>query len=489
MILDKTKVLLIEPPPLWKYGNQRSKGAFGNLKTDIRWPPIDLMVIAGYLRKNNVEVALIDAGGERLMIDKLAESISNVDARLIVINTSTTTIYHDVNIAERIKRIKPAALVGAIGVHVMALPEETLKLSEGLDFVVVSEPEIPILNLAKILDLPGTKGICYLKNSQIIKNLPESPISNLDELGMPAHDLVPLNIYKEPQLKRKPMTITMVSRGCINRCIFCSACFYGDYRLRSISNVMEELKWISSELGVKELKFYDDGITYNRKWAVSLFQAMIDEKIDLTWNTNLRADSIDLELAQLMKKAGCHTVNMGLESANQDILNNIKKNVTLEKMEQAVKYCKQAGLEVCGYFVIGLPGETLETVNQTVEFAKRLDLDLATFNVTAPHPGTEFFDFLQKKGFLKTKNWEKYDTNSLPVYDYPKMSAQDIYSLALKAYRHFYMRPGYFLKRLKRVNSLLEMKNLAENFFAFMENFIIKSVARDVIAIFKMEKK
>jgi len=334
------------------------------------------------------------------------------------------------------------------------------------------------LNLSKTLDLSSTKGICYKKDSKLIKNPPEPPIQNMDELGIPAHDLLPLAIYQEPQIKRKPLTITMVSRGCINKCIFCSSHFYGKYRLRSVENVMEEMRWITRGLGIRELKFYDDGITYNREWAETLFTRMIDEKIDLTWNTNLRADSIDYDLAILMKRAGCHTVNMGLESANQDILNTIKKNITVGKMKQSVIDCKKAGLEVCGYFVIGLPGETAETIEQTVKFAKSLDLDLVTFNITAPHPGTPFYNYLDEKGYLMTKDWSKYDTNSVPVYGYPEMSDEEIYSLALRAYRKFYMRPKYFWKRFKRLDSLVETGNLISNFFAFMNNFIIKGIVR-----------
>jgi radical SAM superfamily enzyme YgiQ (UPF0313 family) len=475
------EVLLIEPPPLGKYGNQRSKGAFGNLKTDIRWPPIDLMVIAGHLRKNRIGVRLIDGGGERLSLEELKNRISVKEPQIIILNTSTTTIYRDLEIAGEAKRIWKNALVGAIGVHVMALPEETLTLSNYLDFIVFSEPEIPILNLSKTMDISSLKGICYKHNDKLIKNSPELPIQDMDELGIPAHDLLPLNIYQEPQLKRKPLTITMVSRGCINRCIFCSSHFYGRYRLRSVENVMEELRWITKELGVRELKFYDDGITYNRKWAMELFTRMIEEKIDLTWNTNLRADSIDFELAELMKRAGCHTVNMGLESASQEILNNIKKNITVERMEQAITDCKRAALEVCGYFIIGLPGETQKTIKEAVSFAKKLDLDLVTFNITAPHPGTPFYDYLERNGYLKTKDWSKYDTNSVPVYAYPNMSAEEIYSYALMAYRKFYMRPQYFWKRFKRLDSLLEIKNLVNNFFAFMNNFILKGLKIKVL--------
>ncbi len=481
------KVLLVEPPPIWKYGNQRSKGAFGNLKTDIRWPPIDLMVIAGHLRRNGHVVSIIDAGGERLSLTDLQRRLSKEDPQLVIVNTSTTTIFGDINVIRQIKHLyNDKARVGAIGVHIMALPEETMRDCPHLDFAVFSESETPILGLANSTEISQVNGIIYRNSDTIIKNPPESPISNMDELGIPAHDLVPLKIYKEPQLKRRPMSITMVSRGCTNRCIFCSSYFYGRYRVRSVGNVMEELGWITKDLGVRELKFYDDGITYDRAWAESLFSEMLKNRIDLTWNTNLRADTIDYDLATFMKATGCHTVNIGLESAGQKILDNIHKNITVERMEKAVTDCKRAGLEVCGYFVMGLPGETSQTVSETIEFAKRLDLDLVTFNVATPHPGTLFFQYLKENGYLRTMDWSKYDTNSAAVYDIPGMNGEEIYGAALKAYRAFYMRPSYFWKRLRRVGSLTELVNLINNFRAFMNNFILKGLRFKVRHAFGM---
>ncbi|MFA5156663.1 MAG: radical SAM protein [Candidatus Omnitrophota bacterium] len=469
------KVLLIEPPPLGRYGNQRSKGAFGNLKADIRWPPIDLVVIAGHLRKNNIEAAIIDAGGERLSADALLGRVSAVKAGLTLINTSTTTIYQDLEIARLVKQASGRSLLGVIGVHIMALPKETLALCPELDFAVFSEPEIPILNLCKAMDMALVNGICFRKGKDILMNPAQEPVNDLDELGIPAHDLLPLGVYKEPQMKRKPLAVTMVSRGCINRCVFCSAAFYGAYRLRSVEDVMEELRWITRALGVRELKFYDDGITYNRSWAEQLFMAMANEGIDLTWNANIRADSIDYQLALLMKQAGCHTVNIGLESGSQKILNNVRKNVTIETMRRAVLDCKKAGLEVCGYFVFGLPGETRQSIKMSIELAKELDLDLVTFNTATPHPGTDFFTYLEGNGFLRSNDWSQYDTNGLPVFDYPGLSASAMYDQAMAAYRKFYLRPRFFFKRFKRISSLNELKNTAGNFIAFMNNFLFKN--------------
>lgn len=435
---------------------------------------MDLVVLAGFLKANKIQCSIIDGGGERLTFRELGSRIEKFYPELVIINTSTTTIYHDLKVASLVKAIFRDCLVGAIGVHVMALPEETLQECDALDFVVYSEPEIPILNLLHKGCCEGVKGITYRQAGQIIKNPPEEPVKDMDMLGIPAHDMVPLEIYQEPQMKRRPLAVTMVSRGCINRCVFCSAVFYNHYRVRSVENVIEELKWITKDLKVKELKFYDDGITYNKLWAKKLFRRMLDEKIDLTWNTNIRVDSIDAELLDLMRETGCHTVNLGLESANQTILNNIRKNINLDLVREKIALIKKAGLEICAYFVYGLPGETRQTMKATLDFAKAIDADLVTFNVATPHPGTDFYHYLEKNGYLKTKNWSLYDTNSMPVYDYPSLSGEEIYRYALYAYRNFYMRWSYLKKRILRIDSWIELKNTTRNFIAFFKNFILR---------------
>jgi uncharacterized radical SAM superfamily protein len=318
-------------------------------------------------------------------------------------------------------------------------------------------------------------GIVYRDGKDLIKNPPSPPVANLDNLGIPAHDLVPINLYCEPQMKRYPMSVTMISRGCINSCSYCSACFFNHYRLRSVSNVLEELLWATREIGIKELKFIDDGINYNRKWLSVLLEEMIRKKIDLTWNANVRADCMDYELAVLMKKAGCHTLNIGVESGDQKILNNVRKNTTIELIKSKTKDVKNAGLEWQAYFMLGLPGETKESMKKTLDFALELNPDLVTFNIATPHPGTSFYDYLESNKFLKRVDWDFYDTNSEPVYDYPNLKANEIYAFSLKAYRKFYYRFSYIIKRLKRVSSLKELKNMLRNFYAFSKNYIIKA--------------
>lgn len=468
-------VLLIEPPPLQEYGNLRSKGSFGNLKTDIRWTPIDLIVIAGFLRKHYLEVSIIDACGERINKEQLQKRFHNHNIKLIILNTSTTTIYQDIKIAEMAKTFYKDALVGLIGVHVMALPEETLHLSKSIDFVVYSEPEPPIMKLAKTLDMTKTLGIAYRSADGIVKNPASSPVENLDDLGIPAHDLVPFDLYREPQMKRSPMSVTMISRGCVNRCSFCSSNFFNHYRVRSIDNVLKELEWISKVLRIKELKFIDDGINYKRHWLKELLGNMIERNIDITWNANVRADYLDYELAVLMKRAGCHTLNIGIESGDETILDNVNKNLKIDLIKSKVQQIKEAGLEWQAYFMLGLPGETKESMRKTLELALQLDPDLVTFNIATPHPGTAFFNLLKENRFLKDVDWNSYDTNSQPVYNYPHLSSKEIYAFSLKANRRFYYRPKYIVRRIKRIRSLKELDNVLKNFYAFSKNFIIKS--------------
>lgn len=391
------KVLLIEPPPLGRYGNLRSKGMFGSGKIDMAWPPIDLLVLAGYLRVNGFECDVIDGNVLRPTQKELKSLISNYNPDIVIVNTSTPTIYSDLVVTQLTKKVSKDILTGAIGVHVMALPRETLAEEANLDFVTISECEEPILEIVKGEQLKKVKGIAFRdKNKKIKMTQPRPPLKNLDVLDIPAHDLVPLNLYKDPFVKKLPMTMTLLTRGCVNRCTFCSSVFYNYFRTRSVQNIIKELSWITNELGVREVRFMDDGITYNKKWGTNLFKAMKNACIEISWSTNLRADFIDRELLKTMKDAGCHTVHFGVESGNQTILNNVKKNLSIQTIKKATKLIKQSGIQMMNYFILGLPGETKETMKQTLEFAKELDGDIVTFNIATPHPGTEFYYYLKK---------------------------------------------------------------------------------------------
>lgn len=465
------KVLLIEPFNIDKKKYIRSKGSFGRVKANFLRPPLDLMIIGGFLIKNGHTVKITDANVLGIAAEELKQEISRFSPDYVVISTSTPTLYSDLKVANYVKEINKGTITIAIGIHIMALPEETIKLCSDLDICIYDEPELPILDLANGKRPENIKGIVFRKGKRIIKNKNGRLIEDLDELGMPCHDKVPIGRYKDPTMKREPMTAVLFSRGCINKCIFCSSTFYNHYRQKTVKASFEELDWISNSLKIKEVKFWDNGLTYNSKWLNSLLDNMLKNKIDLTWCCSTRVDKLNLDLLNKMKKAGCHTVHLGIESSSNLILKNAKKNITKEMTELGVQKIKKSGLDVAGFFILGLPGETAETIKETVNFAKSLGLDYASFNIATPHPGTEFYDYLKENNLLVESNWAKYTPSySIPVYKLKDLSREQLSDLVKKAFRSFYFRPLYALTRLSKLTTITRLKSYLLNTYSLIRN-------------------
>lgn len=471
--------LIFEPPSVSKFGCQRVMGGFGANKSDFAWPPFELMTISGCLSHYGFPSSIYDFNNTRMTFDDVRQTIIKEKPKMIVFSTSTPTIYNDLKIADIAKEISKDILTVAFGTHIMALPKETLVSSKNLDVTIYNESEWVILNLVKNKYNPsGVKGIFYRQGEQIIKNLPQPNIEDLELLGFPAHDKISKLIYHDSTVKRRPMTEVMAHRGCPGQCTFCCMPFFwGKYRGRNVTHVMKELKWIV-QLGFKEIFWNDSRLTFDPKWAHELMDQMIAEKIDLTWST---ADSVtsgigrDPELLKKMKKAGCHQLRLGLESANLQILKNVKKGITPEQVRTAAAMIKKAGIDVLLFTIIGLPGETKETIAETIEFVKSIDVDYVTMGVAQPRPGTPFDDYLVKNGYLKTRDWSQYDPTKPPVYDYPGLTSEEIFEAHNQALREFYLRPSYIIKRAFKIRTFSDIGNNFNNLIGFISRYILPS--------------
>ncbi|MFN7170286.1 MAG: B12-binding domain-containing radical SAM protein, partial [Candidatus Omnitrophota bacterium] len=446
--IEPCEVLLLEPPAPHKKGVVRILGSIGTYKTSMAWPPLDLMIIDGLLSKEKIKSFIYDANGTNGTWRDVEEIAKLTKPYLAIFTTSTTTILHDLNTARIIKRVSPSTITAAIGTHTVALPEETLRNAPDLDSVIIDEPEMIILDLIRNdFSFKDTAGICYRRDGNLYKNPAQEKLKDLDFLGFPSHHKLPRSIYHDPLTEHLPMTITYGSRGCINSCIYCCSKFYQPLRLRSVEKIIEELKWIE-DLGIKEVRFFDLGLTNDLNWAKKLFNEMIRNKIKLTWSCEARVDRINPEIVKLMRTARCRSIDIGVETADREILKTIKKNITLEQVFEAVNIIKKEKIKVMTHFILGLPGETKETVRKTLDFVLKLNPDYMALGIATPHPGTFFYDFLEKNNYLKTKDWSKYDPLQEPVYDYPEISGKEIYKALSYIYRRFYLRPEYISKRI-----------------------------------------
>jgi len=320
-----------------------------------------------------------------------------------------------------------------------------------IDIIVKGEGEETtrelIENIEKGTSLNGVKGITFREKNEIIDTEPRPFIKNIDDIPFPSRDLLPMHLYKFNGVK---YTTMLTSRGCPFKCSFCSSSrlFGGYWRGRSPENVLEEMKTVYEEYGIRNIEFMDDTFTLNQERAEKICDEIIKQGWDISWGASSRVDTLSKRLVEKMKKAGCWIIFLGIESGSQKILDAIGKRITLEQVKKAVKILKDAGIQVLGSFIIGFLQDTTETIKETIKFAKSLNLNYAEFSILTPYPGTPIFDYAKKHGMLLTEDWSKY-TAVEPIVKIEGVSEKEIKALFQKAYITFYLRPRIVIEWLK----------------------------------------
>ncbi|MFZ2097820.1 MAG: B12-binding domain-containing radical SAM protein, partial [Anaerolineales bacterium] len=308
--------------------------------------------------------------------------------------------------------------------------------------------------------LGAIQGLGWRRQGEVVVN-PDRPfIQSLDDLPIPLHHLLPFDHYRAP-LVHGPYTFIVPSRGCPAGCKFCikHVSYQYSVRLRSPEKLIEEME-VLSKLGIHHVQMYADLFTVNRNQVMELCQIIQENKLNMTWTCNSRVDFVDQEMLQAMAKAGCMLIAWGIESANETVLKNAHKGYRLEQAGQALRWAKQAGIMNWGYFIIGLPGETVESIQETIELSKKLPLDIALFHVAAPYPGTPFFfEVIENNWFRPGTNWEEVDMDQATVLDYPGLKAEDLLYWQRRAFREWALRPRPMFTYLKSMNTWQGLKS------------------------------
>ena len=366
--------------------------------------------------------------------------------------TFTTAIFHLAQrYAKAAKEILPGVTIVAGGPHANVLPEEVLNRTE-IDLVVQGEGDQALAEIVSGKDRDKIPGLVYRQDGKIIRNPPRPNIPRLDMLPYPALDLYDVQRYRAPRFmaRRSPVASMETSRGCYGACKFCSSRIT-KFRVKSVDRVLQEMEYILS-LGFNEIHLVDDMFTADIKRVKAICRAIIENKMDISWypRGGIRVDHVDQEMFHLMKEAGVWNVAFGIESGNQEILNNIRKDITRDEIRNAIKLAKKAKLGTDGYFMLGHPGETEETIKETIGFATSLDLDFAKFTINIPLPGTPQFDEWERDGVIKTRDWAKYTFHTPPseIYEHPTVDWRTIEKYYRLAPRRFYLRPRYIVKRV-----------------------------------------
>ena len=482
--VDAIDILLVNPPtPDGGYWIRTQHRVGRRTRENMVWPQVSLAQMAALLHPT-YKLKIIDANAEKMSWPAFIKELNKYQPRYYLTQVTAPTLENDMY-GCFLAKARGAKTI-AFGTHVTPIPRESLRPFPSLDFVLVGEPDLSIRDLLDHLegrieerpefirnlfekhdpqykpairedgtvDMYGIKGLAWRKGDEIIINFPRPFISDLDDLPIPMHELLPLEKYRMPLIKG-PFTFIVTSRGCPAGCTYCIKHVSYQYtaRLRSPELIMKEL-WQLKNLGINNIHMYSDLFTVNRDQVMELCQRMIDEKINIRWTSNSRVDYVDEEMLQMMGKAGNWLISWGIESGNEQILKHARKGAYPDKAKRALVWAKKAGIKNWGYFIIGLPGETEATIRQTIDFSKKLPLDIALFHVAAPYPGTPFFFEVVENGwFRKGTRWEQVDMDKGTVLDYPDLPAERLLYWQKRAWREWAFRPGPILTYIKMLLS------------------------------------
>ncbi len=481
---EAVDILLVNPPTpdggLWI----RTQHRVGRrTRENMVWPQVSLAQMAALLQPD-YSVRVIDANAQRMSWPEFARLLDRYQPKYYLTQLTAPTLENDMY-GVFLAKARGATTI-AFGTHITPIPRETMRPYPALDFGLVGEPDLTLRDLldhlegrldqrpAEIrrlferhdrdyrpafkedgsLDLHAVKGLCWRQQGEIFLNVPRPFIQDLDDLPMPLHELLPLTEYRMPLIKG-PFTFIVTSRGCPAGCTYCIKHVSYQYgtRLRSPRLLADEIVQLKA-LGIDNIHMYADLFTVNREQVLELCRLLIDEKIEIRWTCNSRVDYVDEEMLAMMGRAGCWLISWGIESGSEQILKRARKGAYPDKAERALRWAKRAGIKNWGYFIIGLPGESLATIRETIDFAKKLPLDIALFHVAAPYPGTPFFfDVIENGWFRPGTRWEQVDMDKGTVLDYPGLSAEQLLYWQKRAFREWAFRPGPMWTYLKMLLS------------------------------------
>jgi len=444
-------ILFIDPP--WVIEND------ANIWKHVRscWPSLGIAYIASYLEQFGFSCEIIDCTAEQIAVSDFKEKVNLGSPRFVGITATTPLIMNGLRIAEVCKQLLPDVKIIFGGVHPTVLPEDVLK-AKHVDFVVRGEGEETVKVLLKEEDPENILGLSYKSNGKIVHNPDRLLIQNLDVIPPPAYHLLPMDKYHPAvgSYKRLPAMSVLTTRGCPGKCTFCYRIFGNKVRCRSAQKLIEEIRLLQSDYDIKEVGFYDDTFTVFKKVVTEFCSRIISERIDLTWSCFSRIDYVDEELLQLMKKAGCHLILFGIESGDRQILKIIRKKINLDRARETVRAARKKGIETRASYMFGNPGETEESIKNTMRYAMKLDTDEAQFNIATPYPGTEFFDWAKNRDFLTHTDWSRYHVSE-QIVRLPSIEPQVLSKYYKTSHLKYYLRPKVMFRRVIKIRSFNQL--------------------------------
>ena len=433
-------------------------------------PPLGLLYLAGYIKKySNHELKIIDAQVEKMDYHQLEEEIQKFNPNIVGITAMTFTLLDVLKSAEIAKKCYPKSKIVIGGPHVQIYPEETINL-KNIDYIVLGEGEKIFLELIENINNPeklkSIKGLVFKENNRIINTGRPDYFNNLDEIPFPPREFLSYKKYSSLLAKEKVITTMFTSRGCPFACNFCDRPAMGkNFRARSAESVVNEMEECL-KLDIKEIFIYDDTFTVDRQRVINICNEIIKRNLKFTWDIRARVNTVDEELLSSLKKAGCIRIHFGVEAGTEKILKVLNKNISLEQALIAFKLSRKIGIQTLAYFMIGSPTETEEDVLQTIKFMNKLDPDFVQITLLTPFPGTKIYQWALDQKVFETDYWREFAINPVSGfktrYWTKELSQKELERLLIVAYKKFYLRPSYIIKRIKALTSLAEFYKKAK---------------------------
>lgn len=436
--MGRPRVIFVRPPNLQMSEQWKKQG--------VRRCPLNIALLAAYLRlQGDYDCRLVDFEILPVVsLAQMAEVILKESPDYICFTTLTPRFPVLVKIAQEIKRKDPGMVIIAGGPHVTGAP--LTALLEGITYGISGEGEEALLELLNVLEKgqspSAVKNLIFRNEGAVKMNAPRPFIKDLDSLPFPAWDLMDIGKYLDPGYFEGSHLAVYTSRGCLHDCSFCASAVTWKRRLRfrSTENVLEEIRYIVKSLQVNNLMFWDDTFAVHEKRALAICRGLMEEKLSVGYTVQLRADSISERLIRALKDSGCRFAAIGVESGNEEMLVKIGKRQTKGQIRKAIKIMKEIGLPSIASYIIGLPGDTHETIRETLDFALELDADQSKFMILAPFPGTRIYDLAVQCGLVEQLSFAQmeatnyYDSVSINLSD---VSKQDLLKYQDEAYERF----------------------------------------------------
>jgi anaerobic magnesium-protoporphyrin IX monomethyl ester cyclase len=445
-------IVFTTPPVTLKERYGKLSGAANTL------PSLGILYLAAVLRKEGFSVSVIEASSLKLSLKRLIEEIIKERPKYLGISATTLSIFNASVLAEEIKKIDETIKILVGGPHITADPEKTLELFSSFDIGVIGEGEETIKELLHVLERGGNlsdvNGITSRYGEKILKTPHRKFLDDLDKLPFPAWELLrdfPEKYYPPPfRFRKLPAVYIVTSRGCPYKCIFCDRSVFGNKcRGHSAQYILELIEYLHKKFGIREILIEDDTFVTLKKRLIEVCEGIINRGIKISWSCLGRADSVTPEILHLMKRAGCWSISYGIETGDEEVMKFIGKNLTLDKIENAVRWTRKAGILSKGFFIMGHPIDTHDTIKKTINFALKIPLDDISVSMMTPFPGSKLYSIASQYGEFED-NWKKM--NELDIVFVPKgLTEDDLHRYSKEMFRRFYLRPRIVLNYMKRI--------------------------------------